>query len=445
MESAQEKTNHVWRLFGFTFAITASYILCRTVADAVLLSRLGPESLPVMIVLGAITVGAISFVWAKRTRKLKLPKVIRITQLTTAMVTAGLLLLLLMYPQSSTVIGSLYLLAEMRSCLSAILLALLLNYGGDRNPDKRTFAFVNAGAPLAGITLGIFIGAEATFLSAPGLLLLCCGFDLLAWAMIAGSPIASKTLMSARKLRTHSEPTIFVPPVQAQEPEQRSIAFGKLILSVVVCKTLVLTLINYEWKVFAADHFRISEEQLTAYFGIFYAVSDALTLIIQLAIAKYFLKHRTMAIGLFVLPVYLIVMATATLLTTNLMALFWLMTFARGSLVIRRGLYDVIIQVLYGWLPRKSRRATVASILGIAKPITEASTAVGIVALAAMIPTENLTWLWIPALLIWSYVLANLIRFWKKLPNTFFPKPNSTPAMILPVEGSSVSRNDSPT
>lgn len=370
-----------------------------------------------MIVLGALTVGIVSFVWARRTQKLKLPRVIRITQLGTAMATGCLFVLLKMYPESSIVIGGLYLMAELRSCSSAILIALLLNYRGDQETDKRPFAFVNAGAPLAGITLGVFIGAEATVLSAPTLLILCCGFDLMAWAIIAGSSTVSKTLMSARKLRTHSEPTILVPTRQNQKLDDRSISYGKLILSVVVCKTLVLTLVDYEWKVFAAGHYSISEGQLTSYFGIFYAISDALTLIIQLAFAKYFLNRGTMAIGLYILPVYLIAMATATLLTNNAMMLFWLMTFARGSLVIRRGLYDVILQVLYGWLPRKSRRATVANILGVAKPITEAATAIGIVAFAAMVPTETLTWLWLPALLIWCGVLARLIRFWEKLPD----------------------------
>lgn len=422
MDSTDNRTSHVWRLFGFTYAITASYILCRAVADAVLLSRLGPKSLPTMIVLGAATVGIVSFVWARRTRKQRLPKVIGVTQLATALATAILYLLLKMYPESSLVIGSLYLLAEMRSGLSAILIALLLNYGGDKDSDKRPFAFVNAGAPLAGITLGIFIGAEATVLSASTLLLLCCGFDLLAWAIIAGSPLVSRTQLSARKLRSHAAPTILdrsslVPGGRSQSAEDSTLSYGKLILAVVVCKTVVLTLIDYEWKVFAADHHRISEGQLTAYFGKFYAASDALTLLLQLTVAKYFLKKKTMAIGLYLLPVYLVILATATLLTNNAVVLFWLMTFARGSLVLRRGLYDVIVQVLYGWLPRKSRRATVASILGIAKPIAEAATAVCIVGFAAFVSAETLTWVWLPALLIWAVVLKRLISFWHNLRN----------------------------
>ncbi|MEP3480523.1 MAG: hypothetical protein ABJZ55_14830 [Fuerstiella sp.] len=416
MDSTETRSSHIWRLFGFAYAITASYILCRAVADAVLLSRLGAKSLPMMILLGAITVGVVSFVWARRTRKQSLPRVIGVTQLGTALATGCIYLQLKVFPESSLVIGGLYLLAEMRSCLSAILIALLLNYGENRESDKRPFALVNAGAPLAGISLGIFIGAEATVLPASTLLLLCCGFDLIAWAIIAKSPLVSRTRISARKLKSHAAPIVFVPQDQSLESQQNSLSYGKLILSVVVCKTVVLTLIDYEWKVFAADHYSISEGRLTSYFGIFYATSDALTLVLQLVIAKYFLRRKTMGIGLYLLPVYLIVIATATLLTDNAMMLFWLMTFARGSLVIRRGLYDVIVQVLYGWLPRTSRRATVASILGIAKPIAEATTAISIVAFAAFVPAQTLTWIWLPAILTWAFVLKRLIRFWKQMP-----------------------------
>lgn len=407
--------NHVLRLFGFTYAITASYVLCRSVADAVLLSRLGPESLPTMILLGAVTVGIVSFTWARRTQKQRLPRVIRFTQLGTALMTGFLLLLLESYPESSVVIGSLYLLAEMRSCLSAILIALLLNYGGDRAEDKRPFAFVNAGAPLAGITLGIFIGAEATLLPSSTLLLLCCGFDLFAWAVIPRSPLVSRTRISARKLRTHVAPTVFIPKNEEPGPDAATFSFGTSILAVVVCKTVVLTLIDFEWKVFAAEHYAANEAQLASYFGIFYACSDALTLTIQLTIAKYFLRRKSMAVGLYLLPVYLIVIATTTLLVESAIILFWLMTFARGSLVIRRGLYDVIVQVLYGWLPRQSRRATVATILGIAKPIAEASTAISILGLAAVLSTQTFTWIWLPALLIWTLVLNRMVSFWKQM------------------------------
>ena len=416
MDSTDTRTSHMWRLFGFTYAITASYILCRAVADAVLLSRLGSKSLPMMILLGAATVGIVSFIWARRTRKQRLPRVIGMTQLSTVLATGCIYMQLKMFPESSLVIGGLYLLAEMRSCLSAILVALLLNYGGDRESDKRPFALVNAGAPLAGITLGIFIGAEATVLSASTLLLLCCGFDLIAWALIAKSPMVDQTRLSARRLKSHAAPTVFVPNDQSLKSQASTLSYGKLILSMVVCKTVVLTLIDYEWKVFAADHYSISEGRLTSYFGIFYATSDALTLVLQLVAAKYFLRGKTMAIGLYLLPVYLIVIAAATLLTNNAMILFWLMTFARGSLVIRRGLYDVIVQVLYGWLPRRSRRATVASILGIAKPIAEAATAISIVAFAAIVPAQTLTWIWLPAILTWAFVLKRLIRFWKQMP-----------------------------
>ena len=404
-----------FRQFGFTFAATSSFIRCRTVADAVLLTRLGASALPPMLIIGALVVGSVSFLWARHTRHLSLPTVVFTTQMVTATTTAILLVLLRVWPDSMPAICGLFLLAELRGCFGAILVAVLLNEGTDRDSDKGSFAFVNAGAPLAGIVMGLFIGAEASEFRSTTFLGMCCCFDILAWLILSRSRLASATNADLRDLRSHTQPTVIVPTPAQRAHEGESPPYAKAILLLVVCKVIVLAIVGYEWKVFASRAFPFDEQALTAYFGLFYAISDGLILAVQLLATRHFLGRRGIAFSLIALPLYLVVIGMASLLTQDERALFWLLTLARGAMVIRRSLHDVALQVLYGWLPEASRRDTVTLVLGVAKPTAEAVAAVGIIVLVMVVPARTLAWVWLPILCAWFFATFRLLNHWKRL------------------------------
>ena len=415
MESSDRPTISPLRLAGYAFASTSSFVLCRSVADAVVLTRLGTDALPLMLILGAVVVGCVSAIWARQTRQYSVSLVVLITQVSASVCTALLLTAIQIWPQSMLVICGLYLLAEIRGCLGTIIIAILLNEGTKRNSDKGRFAFANTGAPLAGIVTGLFITAEATQLHSTNLLAISCLVDIAGWLAVSRWGFWAELWSGPNRVKAQASPTFLTSASEKQNANQPPTRFANALLMLVVCKVTVLGIVSFEWKVYAHEAFPESEEELTAYFGSFYAITDGLTLAIQLLVTRFFLKRKGVVISLLLLPVYLAALGIASLFFDDVVVLFWLLTFARGSLVLRRGLDDVVLQVLYGWLPVRSRRQTVSRILGVAKPIAEAGVAAGILILTAFMSPSRLAWVWLPVLLFWLYSLVRLVRSWKRL------------------------------
>ena len=88
-------------------------------------------------------------------------------------------------------------------------------------------------------------------------------------------------------------------------------------------------------------------------------------------------------------------------------------------MVIRRGLHDVVLQVLYGWLPATTRRIRVAWVLGVAKPAAEAVAAGGIELLSLKMPVRTFAWMWVPVLLVWFCCALRLLKSWRRIRETF--------------------------
>ncbi len=393
-------------LFGFTFTVTSSFILCRAIADAVLLSRLGPEALASTLILSSIVVGLVSFSWSRLTSGLSLRWVAAITQITTAVLTLLVLLLLEYSPYSTFAIVCLYLLAEVRGGLGAILIAVSLNEGTRRNADKRHFALVNAGAPIAGLAIGLFLGFEATQIRSDIFIFICVLFDMAAWAFLHftsdGATIATKETKPGHE--------------DGKRPLRKyEVGFGRALLLLVACKVGILAFVSYEWRIVAEDFFAGNEQQLTAYFGLFYAMSDALIIVVHLILSQRELRKRRIVATLFGLPLYLGVIGALSLVAPGPTMLFILVTLARGATVIRRGLHDVVIQVLFGWLPEDSRRASITRVVGIAKPAVEAGVALIILVLSWMAPVNALAWMWFPLVFLWGAAIFRLLHHWKKL------------------------------
>lgn len=410
-------THQALRLFGFAYCVSSAFVICRSVADAVLLTRLGSEALPPMLLISAVVTGGVSVWWMRRNRHIPLQAVVRVTQIAAAGCTAALLILLQLQPESAVVIGALYLLAELRSGLNAILLAVLLNELTSPRADKRSFAFVNAGAPVAGVSMGILIGLEADVIPVSGLLAAACVLDGLAWAIARTLDPAVRVVSGVARLPSHNPPTIVVPSGPAETAlSSRREAFATAILWLVVCKVTVLTLVSYEWKVFSGRAFP-DEQDLTACFALFYAVIDAATVAVQLFVTRHLLNRTGLVLTLVLLPLYLSVLGIASLFTTDGTVLFWLLTLARGSMVLRRGLHDVVIQVFYGWLPTADRRTVVTLVMGLAKPLAEALTSAGILLLAALLPVRSFAWLWLPALVFWFVGVRRLVTAWRAVDN----------------------------
>ena len=324
--------------------------------------------------------------------------------------------MLLYGPTSSIVIGGIYVLAELRGCFNLILISTLLNENFCSKTEHGRYAFVNAGSPVAGMLVGLFVGLEAGVVPPAFLLAGCCLLDVAA-VLIAGT-VKSKTRdASASDWQTHNEPSI-VDTFNLQSSsgiDKRLRAFIKALMLVIISKTVVLSIVGFEWKVMADRALGHDEEALARYFGLFYGISDALILLIQLTLTRNILGRVGIRLSLLILPFALWGTGIFSLLTKDVWLLFGALTVARGSLVLRRSIHDVAVQIIYGAMPTRVRRGIVAKVLGIAKPVSEASAALLVGLFASAIPIRTFAWFWMPFLMLWLVYTLRLGKAWQQV------------------------------
>ena len=403
------------RLFAFTFCVTSAYMINRIVGDSALLARLGPDILPIMLVFSALIVGIISYIWAHRSQDVSLAQLLYQTQIGVLACTVLLAPMLHYFTRLPSVIGSVYVLAELRGCFNLILISTLLNEHFCSQTETGRYAFVNAGSPVAGIAMGVLLGLKARAIPPAYLLASCCVLDIIAIAI--GSRVISKgKRIAARELPTYFEPGV-VNPDRLGKPgiDRRIRRFVRALMIVIVSKTIVMSIVSFEWKVVADRALGHDERSLARYFGLFYAVSDGLILFIQLTLTRQIIQKLGIRMSLLLLPFALVGSGVVSLFTDDVRWLLVAVTVARGSMVVRRSIHDVSVQLVYGAMPKAVRRGVVARILGIAKPVAEAGAAGGVALLAGSVPTKTFAWFWMPFLAVWIYSTLHLGRAWERV------------------------------
>ena len=148
---------------------------------------------------------------------------------------------------------------------------------------------------------------------------------------------------------------------------------------------------------------------------------------VQLTLTHKIIRGLGIRVSLLLLPLALVGCGAVSLWTQDIWWLFATVTVARGSMVIRRSIHDVSVQLVYGAMPKSVRRGVVAKILGIAKPIAEAAAAGVVALLAGTVPTKTFAWFWMPFLAVWIYWTLRLGQAWERVSQHDPPGSNSSP------------------
>ncbi|MCA9063071.1 MAG: hypothetical protein KDA96_08430 [Planctomycetaceae bacterium] len=348
------------RLFVHSFLIALGYMITRTLGDGLLLSRLGSDALSTVMLISLPVVSMISLAWSRMVSAGVLVHGIAATRIGLAALSCGISLLLSTHREAWIPVVMLYLCAEIRGVLNTTQMATLLNEMVPAQ-DTRGLSLAFAGAPVAGITSGILIGVHLGGLTPPQLLLLAAACDVLALIPILGlERIADQS-----------------PGVPVSLPSRRTIdrvrirRLGRRLMTMIVLQVLVLAFVGYEWRLATGHLFQTEENLLTAYFARFYAGCDVITVLLQVTFASTMIQRAGLRSTLLLLPGLLAVTLPVALITNEVGALFAVFTVARATDVIRRGLYDQSLVMLYQPLPLMARRKLIATVNGIAKPAAE--------------------------------------------------------------------------
>ena len=225
------------------------------------------------------------------------------------------------------------------------------------------------GAPLAGLIVGSLIGLEANMLDVREWLLLSAFFDLAALVPFSRSHHVKQPV----PLNEQTEPlkTMISTANHSLKKYVCSRQFRFWIGVLISAKVVVLTLVTFYWKVSINDFFAGNENRMTRYFGIFYACTGMLTLLVQGLLTSQLISRRTSFLPVLVLPLSLTLLFA--LLSFGGGALFFLViaTLAKSLEIWRRSVHDTSISRLYTKIARTKRRAAIAFNNAAIKPLSE--------------------------------------------------------------------------
>jgi ATP/ADP translocase len=390
-------------LFIYVFGSAGGYVTARTVADSQFLSQIGPGKLPAMymVAAGAVAFASILYGWAAQRHSLR--RIVRWTLGSFAVLSLALPMLMKQYPGSLPLFAGVYVFAQIRGTIGTVQFTTLLNEQFTHGKQATVFGIVAIGATAAGIALGGLVGWLGQRMATEDLMYLAAAMDLLALAPILflrQSPTTSRT--PTREHADHDERSALPAEPAAGLPSP-----PLLLIAALVCLTvLVSTLVEFQWKVAAAEELQRNKAQLTTYFGYFYAVVFLLTGITQLILTGRIIYRLGVLPTLMLLPLALGIASLSTLLASATRIALWSVTLAKGCDVIRRSLNDPGLQMLYSPIPKTARRRAIAVVFGIIKPSSEALAAVGILAVFPLLAVRQLSYAALALTVLWLGLVA---------------------------------------
>ena len=384
-------------LFLFAFGMSGAYVCARSEGDAAFLARVGVARLPAMILVAASAVAIVTAVYSRLVASMSLRKVILWTHILLGASTLALGFLIKSGNRSDTIPESLYLLAELRGAIGSIQFATLLNDMFRRSAPTEVSAVAGSGSTLAGILLGGAIGLLVASFGATTVLFVVPVLDLLAGVVAIRCPGRQSDQEGDNEGESEGDNDGCTTPTRPLQVLRTS-PLVRYVALMVCLKSIVVLMIEFEWKASAGRHFT-SEDDLAGFFGIFYAGLFLLTGMLQLFGTARFLTRAGIRTGLAIFPGCLAAVLVGTLLSSGT-AMFWWLTAARGCDTMRRGVTDPTLNILYWPLKPELRRQVIALNGGWIKPLAEAMTALLLIPLAA-----SLTDRWLAAVILGLSVL----------------------------------------
>jgi len=390
-------------LFIYVFGSAGGYVTARTVADSLFLSQIGPAKLPAMYMVAAGAVALASILYGRSARRQSLRRIVRWTLGFCAVLSLALPTLMHQYAGSLALFASVYVFAQIRGAIGSVQFTTLLNEQFTRGRQASVFGVVAIGATAAGIALGGLVGWLGQRMATENLMYIAAAMDLVAFVPIMF--LRSGPAPTAAALETHLE--YGTEPRGMDEPANGVLSPPLMLIAGLVCLTVVVsTLVEFQWKVAAAEELARDEARLTTYFGYFYAIVFLLTGAAQLILTGRFIHRLGVLPALMILPLTLAAASVCTLAASAQRIVLWAITFAKGCDVLRRSLNDPGMQVLYAPMPKHVRRQAIAVVFGIVKPSSEALAAVGILVAIPAIAVRDLSFVALSLAVVWLGLVA---------------------------------------
>ena len=294
----------VLTFFMFSFFTIAMGLVAKTARDAYFLSRFDKSILPLMFLAIAIVISPILTFYTKLSKKL--------AARTVFMITCSIFAVSFIFLQAimtGYVIPIAYIWIEIAV---AIMIIQFWSYAGESfepQQAKRLFGIIAGGGSFAVMLIGMTLKPYVKAFGTDELLFISAGF--LGLAFLFGN----LSIQYFKKDQTKGPKK----PIKKAQKKKKMDPFIVGIATIVALSAIVTTLVDYQFKMIASATFP-EETDLVGFFGTFYSIAGAASIIMQFFITGPLLSRFGILLGLLILPFFLILGSTSILLAPVLLS-----------------------------------------------------------------------------------------------------------------------------
>ena len=296
--------------FGTLLAITTGHTLLETARDAFFLAKMPASRLPWMyLVIVAIALVLSQIKAARADSKWGVAGSLGVA----AVITTGFWMLMLGGKPTSTVLYALYIWTGLFGSWAMVQVWTLLGRAHTMTQAKRLYGFIGAGSVLGGVLGAVLARLSISLMSPRSAVLLAAGIFVLAAVPCLVITVPREEKAPKRRGRGHEadEPRR---PVSATVGLLWENAFARRVLVIVLVSTVTVTIADYLFKSQIAES--ITDTRLLGkYLSTFYAVTNALALVTQLAIAPWVFRRAGVQRALFLFPTSMLAAAVGVMMS----------------------------------------------------------------------------------------------------------------------------------
>ena len=372
----------VFTYFLFSFFTIAMGLTAKTAKDAYFLSRFEKSILPLMFLVVAIAIAPILSGYTKLAKKLA-PKIMFI--LTTCIFCLSFILSQSLI--SGWVIPAIYVWVEIVVAIALIQFWAFAAESFQPQQAKRLFGIIAGGGSFAVMLIGMNLRPFVNAFGTDELLYLASGFMVIAFLF---------GLLSMNYMKTDSDQKSNARTSTIKSKKKKD-PFVTGIATIIALSGVVTVLVDYQFKMIASDTFP-DEGRLVAFFGLFYAISGASSIIMQFFVTGPVLSRFGILFGLLMLPFFLILGSVSFILFP---VLFSATAAKYSDQTFKFTIFGSSMELLWLPVPADTRRTLKPQISGTIKSIAEGFGGITTFLLAKIVALQTLSFVSLGAILLW--------------------------------------------
>ena len=290
--------------FLFSFFTIAMALVAKTARDAYFLSRFEKSLLPLMFLAIAIVMAPILTYYTSLTKKLSPRTLFMITSSV-----FGASFIFLQTVMTGNIIPIAYVWIEVAIGICIIQFWTYAGESFEPQQAKRLFGIIAGGGSFAVMLIGMNLKPFVNAFGTDELLFLSASF--LGLSFIFGT----MAMQYFKKNQTKGPRK----PIKKVQKKKKMDPFIVGIATIVALSAVVTTLVDYQFKMIASSSFP-NEADLVAFFGTFYSIAGAASIIMQFFVTGPLLSRFGILLGLLILPFFLILGATSILIAPVLLS-----------------------------------------------------------------------------------------------------------------------------